>query len=179
MPIIIRMLNPFAIEKELFAKTDALSGMLTLLKGVIATSITKKQDRRGYPKAFIRECLDVMENMEAKGKLYVCKVCGKEFNEGRKLGGHVSRAHKGSQYSILEQDSDTESIRPKRNKASAGVRRGRRDPEYCLEEDESDSEVYVPRMTKRRARMVSLEEEEEETGLKKPRVQEAIYYEDS
>lgn len=90
------MLNPFAIEKELFAKTDALSDLLTLLKGVIATSIIKKEDNKSYPRAFIRECLDVMEDMETNGKLYVCKICGKEFSEGRQLGGHVSRAHKGS-----------------------------------------------------------------------------------
>lgn len=25
---------------------------------------------------------------------YQCKVCGKKFDDGRKLGGHVSRAHK-------------------------------------------------------------------------------------
>jgi hypothetical protein len=27
-------------------------------------------------------------------KVYQCKICFKEFDEGRKLGGHVSRAHK-------------------------------------------------------------------------------------
>lgn len=177
------MLNPFAIEKELFAKTDVLTSMLTLLKGVVATSIVKKQDRRAFSKATIRECLDVMDDIEAKSKLYVCKVCGKEFNEGRKLGGHVSRAHKGSQSSIYDQDSDTESVRAKRNRASVTVRRGRRDMELSyLEEDEdeesSEPEVYVPRMSRRRARVVSLEEDEE-TSIKKVKIEVAIFYEDS
>lgn len=27
-------------------------------------------------------------------KLYSCKICFKVFDDGRKLGGHVSRAHK-------------------------------------------------------------------------------------
>lgn len=27
-------------------------------------------------------------------KAYACKFCNKSFDEGRKLGGHVSRAHK-------------------------------------------------------------------------------------
>ena len=27
-------------------------------------------------------------------KVYQCKICFKVFDEGRKLGGHVSRAHK-------------------------------------------------------------------------------------
>jgi hypothetical protein len=27
-------------------------------------------------------------------KLYSCKICCKVFDDGRKLGGHVSRAHK-------------------------------------------------------------------------------------
>jgi DNA-directed RNA polymerase subunit M/transcription elongation factor TFIIS len=178
------MLNPFAIEKELFAKTDALTSMLTLLKGVVATSIVKKQDRRGFSKGIIRECLDVMGDMEAKSKLYVCKVCGKEFDEGRKLGGHVSRAHKGSQSSIYDQDSDTETVHPKRNRTSAAVRRGCGDTElsYLEEEDEeevsSEPEVYVPRMSRRRARLVSLEEDEE-TGIKKVKMEVAIFYEDS
>jgi hypothetical protein len=30
---------------------------------------------------------------EAKLALYSCKVCGKTFDEGRKLGGHVRQSH--------------------------------------------------------------------------------------
>lgn len=32
-------------------------------------------------------------------KIYQCKICNKYFDEGRKLGGHVSRAHKIAQWS--------------------------------------------------------------------------------
>jgi uncharacterized C2H2 Zn-finger protein len=35
-------------------------------------------------------CDDVSEEDE---KMFDCKFCGKEFNDGRKLGGHISRAH--------------------------------------------------------------------------------------
>lgn len=52
-------------------------------------------------------------------RIYVCRICGKEFDEGRKLGGHVSRAHKGaSQFSIPgeEELDDSETYRPPANK---------------------------------------------------------------
>jgi uncharacterized C2H2 Zn-finger protein len=31
--------------------------------------------------------------LEEEEKIFDCKFCGKEFNDGRKLGGHISRAH--------------------------------------------------------------------------------------
>ncbi len=31
--------------------------------------------------------------IEDDKKVFDCKFCGKEFNDGRKLGGHISRAH--------------------------------------------------------------------------------------
>jgi hypothetical protein len=42
---------------------------------------------------------------DSKRKVYACRICKQKFNDGRKLGGHVSRAHKGvvdSSISIAE-----------------------------------------------------------------------------
>jgi hypothetical protein len=33
------------------------------------------------------------DSLEEELKMFDCKFCGKEFNDGRKLGGHISRAH--------------------------------------------------------------------------------------
>lgn len=109
------MLNPFAIEKELFAKMDAISGMLDQLKGLISVSVVKKMKKgKIFTSPVIAKCLEMREAEENNRRLYVCKVCGKEFNEGRKLGGHVSRAHKGSsQVSLPSEDSGSENYRPK------------------------------------------------------------------
>lgn len=42
----------------------------------------------------LKEKCELYLNTNQGLKLYVCKFCGKEFDDGRKLGGHVSRAHK-------------------------------------------------------------------------------------
>jgi hypothetical protein len=176
--VIIRMLNPFAIEKELLAKTDTLSSMLVLLKGLVSTSVIKKHNEgQAFSASLVRQCWETKQSMEMQSKLYVCKVCGKEFNEGRKLGGHVSRAHKGSQLSIPEVDSDTETYLPQRKVAGPTVRAARRSQLAYFEEEDSNPEVYVPRASKRRTRMPAFEEEEE-TCSKKLKVDEPIFYEE-
>lgn len=48
------------------------------------------------------------------GKKFVCKYCNKEFNDGRKLGGHISRSHPFAKYSSrseieASEDSDSNS----------------------------------------------------------------------
>ena len=35
---------------------------------------------------------------EDGNKKFVCKFCTKEFNDGRKLGGHISRVHPSHRY---------------------------------------------------------------------------------
>lgn len=141
------MLNPFAIEKELFQRTAAIKEMLALLKGTVADSVLSKG---GKVDADVHNrCFKIKSSLLPKEKQYVCKVCGREFDEGRKLGGHVSRAHKGSQTSFasvlsLEDDSYEAPMR-------YTSRRGRRFVNY----DEAEAEV-----------------EEEETGIKKVKMEE-------
>ena len=75
------MLNPFAIEKELFAKTDAISNMLGHLKGLISISVERKMmNGNVFHSPIIAKCLEMREAEEDKRKLYVCKVCGKNFD---------------------------------------------------------------------------------------------------
>jgi hypothetical protein len=152
LSVIIRMLNPFAIEKELLSKTASLSTLLRVLKGVVAVSVVERQESgQAYSPAIVEQCLEMKENIEQGSKQYVCKTCGKEFDEGRKLGGHVSRAHKGASQCSLS-----------------------------IESEESVSETYHPRCSKRRRTIVEdygESEEESETGIKKVKLPEAIYEE--
>jgi len=41
-------------------------------------------------------------------KLYSCRICNKHFDDGRKLGGHVSRAHKDK--SKIEEEWKTDTL---------------------------------------------------------------------
>lgn len=97
------------------------------------------------------ECLEVREKLENSSRLYVCKVCGKEFDEGRKLGGHVSRAHKGAGSMSSFQHS---------------------------QQDSSEEEVYKPRASRRvRVKVEEVDWEEQETGYKRVKYSEPIYEE--
>ena len=143
------MLNPFAIEKELFARTAGIKDTLALLKGTVADSVLAKGEKADADVHSI--CFRIKCSLLPKEKQYVCKVCGRDFDEGRKLGGHVSRAHKGSQSSFasvlsLEDDSYEAPMR-------YTSRRGRRFVNYA----EAEAEV-----------------EEEETGIKKVKM-ESVY----
>jgi C2H2-type zinc finger len=41
---------------------------------------------------------------EAVLAVFTCKVCGKTFNEGRRLGGHVRQAHPTPKPSVQEEE---------------------------------------------------------------------------
>ena len=133
------MLNPFAIEKEILQKTAALSDLLVSLKVTLASSVLSKvsSQYRAKPSEFVKQCRDIVEAEDESLKLlYVCKVCGKDFNEGRKLGGHVSRAHKGGSQSYLSSSQSSFAYEPTRYPS----RRGRREQlEYAKHEEEGTS----------------------------------------
>jgi len=44
---------------------------------------------------------------EAELAAFTCKVCGKKFNEGRRLGGHVRQAHPTPKSEPQEEKFDT------------------------------------------------------------------------
>ena len=41
---------------------------------------------------------------DAKLAVYTCKICGKTFNDGRKLGGHVRQSHPTSRQEALQEE---------------------------------------------------------------------------
>lgn len=143
------MLNPFAIEKELFARTQAIKDLLGVMKETIADSVLSREGN--VAEDVRRICFRIKSSLSAKEKQYVCKFCGREFDEGRKLGGHVSRAHKGSSMTSF---------------ASM----------ISLEDESYEAPI---RFTSRRARRLvnyaeaEAEVEEEETGIKKVKMEDA------
>ncbi len=96
------MLNPYSIEKELLQKTEYIKELLSMLKKHIAASVIKKVNAgsSNIDVDFYLACLELQQNGTILKKNYVCKICGRKFDDGRKLGGHVSRAHKDGPGSI-------------------------------------------------------------------------------
>jgi hypothetical protein len=95
------MLNPYSIEKELLQKTEYIKELLSKLKKHIACSVIKKANAgTNIDVEFYLACLELQQSGIILKKNYVCKICGRKFDDGRKLGGHVSRAHKDGESSI-------------------------------------------------------------------------------
>lgn len=87
------MLNPFAIEKETLNKVAGIRGTVLRLRLALSQQILSGGSQ--IDSRFRHELESYMTSSVVESKAYECRVCGKTFNEGRKLGGHVSRAHKG------------------------------------------------------------------------------------
>lgn len=142
------MLNPFAIEKELFARTAAIKDLLAVMKETVADSVLA---REGRVDADVRSrCFRIKSELLPKEKQYVCKLCGREFDEGRKLGGHVSRAHKGS-----SQTSFASMLSVEDESYEAPIRFTSRRARRLVNYAEAEAEV-----------------EEEETGIKKVKMED-------
>lgn len=47
---------------------------------------------------------------EAELAVFTCKVCGRTFNEGRRLGGHVRQAHPAPKAGAREEGSGAEDL---------------------------------------------------------------------
>ena len=86
------MLNPFAIEKESLAKVAAIQSHIIDLR--VAFSKHVLADEKNLNKGLKEELESFITVNTPKPDRFKCKICGKDFNDGRKLGGHVSRAHK-------------------------------------------------------------------------------------
>jgi hypothetical protein len=86
------MLNPFAIEKDTLRKVAAIRQLSLNIQRILAEQVLgSRQDIDPSFRSVLEECVPIVVSEE---KIYQCRFCGKIFNEGRKLGGHVSRAHK-------------------------------------------------------------------------------------
>jgi hypothetical protein len=88
------MLNPFVIEKDTFAKVSAIQETVINIRASLSIQILE-QDKASLDKKFRLELESYAAMNVPQPDKYACKVCKKVFNDGRKLGGHVSRAHKG------------------------------------------------------------------------------------
>lgn len=100
------MLNPFAIEKEILLKTTLFHGLLKDLKTILANKILESAPScENFSDEVIDECKMYQTSLEQNKKIYVCKICNREFDDGRKLGGHVSRAHKNGSFSLIDEDN--------------------------------------------------------------------------
>ena len=87
------MLNPFSLEKESLARVSAIEKHITELRLELSKKLLSEEAEISYP--FKAELLSYIESATPQPNKYSCKICKKKFNDGRKLGGHVSRAHKG------------------------------------------------------------------------------------
>jgi hypothetical protein len=92
------MLNPYAIEKDMITSLLMIRSRLSDSNLVISHSIINKSTQLGIPIGEDLEikCQNLITSYHPNTKAYVCKTCYKAFDDGRKLGGHVSRAHKDS-----------------------------------------------------------------------------------
>lgn len=132
------MLNPFAIEREIFSKIDKFEELLQLLQMEVSHILLRKSEdlRIELTEDLKERCGNYMQGTERQKK-YECRVCGKLFDDGRKLGGHVSRAHKGK----VDLDPDREeddSVSWKKTKPIAKAARAKQErPKAKEEESES------------------------------------------
>lgn len=92
------MLNPYAIEKDMIASLYMIRSRLSDSNLVLAHSIINKstQMKIRINEDLETKCQNLITSYHPNTKAYICKTCYKAFDDGRKLGGHVSRAHKDS-----------------------------------------------------------------------------------
>jgi hypothetical protein len=82
-------------EKGVLQKIAKVNNLINLINREVSKQLIRKsqtlhvdltQDLKEKCAIFLSDYQDL--------KLYYCKICNKRFDDGRKLGGHVSRAHK-------------------------------------------------------------------------------------
>ncbi len=87
------MLNPFAIEKDTINKVAALKETCLNIRLALSKQIIA-ENRNDLDPQFRKQLESYTTVMAPQPNKYTCKLCSATFNDGRKLGGHVSRAHK-------------------------------------------------------------------------------------
>lgn len=94
------MLNPFALEKGILKKLAAFEAIVEGIKKEVCEILVKKSRELDLELTQdLKEKCAIYLKGSQNSKLYMCKICLKKFNDGRKLGGHVSRAHK---YEVMD-----------------------------------------------------------------------------
>jgi transposase-like protein len=80
------------LEREILGRALKAETMAKEIRLTISEQIREKALRlsiRIPEEVSARMC----DSVEEKTKKFKCKHCGKEFSDGRQLGGHISRAH--------------------------------------------------------------------------------------
>lgn len=106
------MINPFALEKAILHKITQFEAVAEAIKREISLILLFKSEELGLEltQDLKDKCDSYIQN-SLSTKHYQCKICKKEFDDGRKLGGHVSRAHKD-----VNEDYDDEVLKNKGRK---------------------------------------------------------------
>lgn len=90
-------MNQQELQKEIFRKIDVILSLCDEINKEISKKLISKarflqveltQDLQEKCSYFLTEPIE--------RNSYRCKICDRVFDDGRKLGGHISRAHKAS-----------------------------------------------------------------------------------
>jgi hypothetical protein len=100
------MLNPFAIERDSMLRMVAIQEASIALRVKLCKSMLA-EEKGSLPPKMRKELIAFVSESTPQPNKYECKICRARFNDGRKLGGHVSRAHKNKN-EIREQAIDME-----------------------------------------------------------------------
>ena len=116
------MLNPFAIEKDSMLRMAAIQEAAIALRLKLCKSMLAEERGALTPK-LRKELVAFVNESTPQPDRYECKTCHVRFNDGRKLGGHVSRAHKpkneiSEQPANMEEDAPIERRRIPRPRAA-------------------------------------------------------------
>jgi cell division protein FtsL len=85
--------KPVPIEAGILDKIEKIDVTIKLINQEISKQLIRKS--RELKISLTQDLKEKCDNyILGPEKVYQCKICWKIFDEGRKLGGHVSRAHK-------------------------------------------------------------------------------------
>lgn len=88
-------METFKLEREIMAKIYDIEQVIENIRKDVSHQLFRKEGEINIE--LTQDLRDKCQNYLAGfggNKFYSCKVCNKVFDDGRKLGGHVSRAHK-------------------------------------------------------------------------------------
>jgi hypothetical protein len=118
----ILSMDQFVLQKEILKKISKIIGLTDEINQELSNKLITKSRAIGIEltQDLKERCAHYLTEPIEREK-YSCKVCGEKFNDGRKLGGHVSRAHKGKSSKEIPTRLPRKTKRcPRRNHDSSG-----------------------------------------------------------
>ena len=112
-----------------FVEAEKISWGMEMITRYYSKKITDEEKRRFLTLFEKLECMRrgiLMKIAEGNDNQHICKVCGEQFESGRKLGGHMSRRHPGNsfEYFIKKQMQSTRTTERDRRKYFKDQRKG-------------------------------------------------------